>query len=286
MEEEKTILITGGNDGIGKATAMELAKRGHTIILACRNTDKAEAAVKDIKKKSKNEKVSFISCDLASFDSIRQAASHFKAWYDKLDVLINNAGVFTSSLRKSEEGFELQFAVNHLGHFLLTHLLMDELKKSPNPRVVNVSSKAYLSGNIDFDNLRGEKGAEQYDGLRAYTQSKLANVLFTREMARRHPAIDTNALHPGVISTRLGNKNARWYHSLAWWLVSLFTASTKRGARTSTYLATSPEVDGTSGKFFDENQQQRKLSERARNEELAQRLWEESERMVAPVLEA
>lgn len=278
--QDKIVLITGGNDGIGKATAEELARLGATLILACRSRERGEAAAAEIKKETGNERVSVIRCDLAGFDSIRRAAGEFATAHDHLDVLINNAGVFTSELQRTEEGFELQFGVNHLGHFLLTKLLLDRLKSALRPRVVNVSSNSHYGGDIDFHNLRGEKGDPAYSGRRAYAQSKLTNILFTREMARRHPQIDTNALHPGTVKTRLGNKASNWYVSLVWSLIKPFMISRERGAETSVYLASSPEIEGVSGQYFDEKQRRRTPSEKAQDDELARKLWIASEQFV------
>lgn len=275
-----TTLITGGNDGIGRNTALALARRGAHLLLACRNPERGEAAAANIRQQTGNERIQVIPCDLADFGSIRQAAAAVQGGVDHLDVLINNAGVFTTDLQKTTEGFELQFGVNHLGHFLLTHLLLDLLQSAPAPRIVNVSSAAHYGGDIDFGNLRGERGAAAYSGWPAYQQSKLANVLFTRELARRYPGIHSNCLHPGMVRTRFANKDARWYVNLGWTLLKPFMRSVGQGAQTSVYLATSPEVAGISGAYFDQHQNQRRPSSRARDEGLAKKLWEMSEEAV------
>ncbi|MCB0559813.1 MAG: SDR family oxidoreductase [Lewinellaceae bacterium] len=280
MQKQKTVLITGGNDGIGKATANELAQRGFQVLLACRNETKGRLAAEDIRRQTGNERVTFLPCDLASFESIRDAARLFQAQNSQLDVLINNAGVYTSQLAQTEDGIEMQFGVNHLGHFLLTHLLLGPLRQAPEPRVINVSSVAYLRGRIDFNNLRGEKGPGQYDGLQAYARSKLANVLFTRELARRYPEIHSFALHPGAVRTQIGNKHSKWYTSLFWHLLKVLMVTPDKGAGTSVYLATSPEVKDASGLFFDDKQRRRELSEAGRSDALARQLWEVCERMV------
>ncbi len=278
--QDKTVLITGGNAGIGKATAAELARLGAEVILACRSRERGEAAAEEIKKQTGNERLRVIRCDLASFDSIRRAAGEFATAHDQLDVLINNAGVFTTELKRTEEGFELQFGVNHLGHFLLTKLLLDRLKSALRPRVVNVSSASHYGADIDFNNLRGQKGSSAYSGRKAYGQSKLANILFTREMARRHPQVDINALHPGTVRTRFGNKDTKWYVSLVWTLIKPFMISTDKGAETSVYLASSPEIEGLSGQYFDDKQRRRSPSQRAQDDELARKLWMLSEQFV------
>lgn len=278
--QDKTVLITGGNAGIGKSTAMQLSEMGAEVILACRSRARGEAAVQDIMRRTGNNKVSVIHCNLANFDSIRQAAGVYTTKYDRLDVLINNAGVFTTDLKRTEQGFELQFGVNHLGHFLLTKLLLPSLKSSLRPRVVNVSSNSHYRGDIDFNNLRGQKGAASYSGMQAYSQSKLANVLFTREMARRHPQIDCNALHPGTVRTRFANKDSKWYVSLGWTLLKPFMIPKKKGAETSVYLASSPAIEGVSGQYFDDKQRRRNPSEKAQNDDLARKLWNVSEQFV------
>ena len=278
--QDKIILITGGNAGIGKQTALQLSEKGAEVILACRSRARGEAAAQDIMRKTGNNKASVIHCDLASFNSIRRAAGVFVTKYDRLDVLINNAGVFTTDLKRTEEGFELQFGVNHLGHFLLTKALLDHLKSSLRPRVINVASAAHYRGDIDFNNLRGQKGVASYSGMQAYRQSKLANVLFTREMARRHSQIDCNCLHPGTVRTRFANKDSKWYVSLGWTLLKPFMVSKKKGAETSVYLASSPAIEGVSGEYFDDKQRRRNPSEKARDDELARKLWDVSEQFV------
>lgn len=272
---EKIILITGGNDGIGKATAIGLAKMGATVIIACRNAQKAEEAVLDIQKESDNAKVEALSLDLASFDSIRRCAAQFQERYNQLDVLVNNAGVFTSTLQLTEEGYELQFGVNHLGHFLLTHLLLPQLQAAPSPRVVNVSSVGHYRGKIDFNNLRGENST--YIGWNAYTRSKLANVLFTRAFAQRYPHILCNALHPGGVRTNIATKDSGWLVSFVWKTLGFRMVSTEQGAQTSIYLAASPQVAQVSGKYFDEKQHIQTPATLAQDDELAKKLWEYSE---------
>lgn len=270
----KTVLITGGNAGIGKATAIGLAKKGARIILACRNKQKGAKAVEEIINKTGHEKVGLTQCDLASFASIRNAVKEVKAKHEKVDVLINNAGIFMSASQKTQDGFEMQFGVNHLGHFLLTTLLLPMLKEASKPRIVNVSSVAHFHGEIDFENLKGEN--QNYKGLKAYAQSKLANVLFTRELARRYPKILSNCLHPGVVRTNFGCKNSRWYLSLFWhcWRPLMF--SPKRGACTSIHLAASPKVEGISGQYFNERRRICKVAPLAKDDLLANKLWEAS----------
>ena len=175
----------------------------------------------------------------------------------------------------------MQFGVNHLGHFLLTKLLLPQLLAAPAPRVLHVSSRGHFGGSIDWGNLRGERGQEAYQGLAAYAQSKLANVLFARELARRYPQISSNALHPGVVRTSIANKGGNFWISLGWTIGKLFMISEEKGAQTSIYLASSPEVADVSGQYFDENQAQRFPSRKAQDDSLAARLWELSEQFIA-----
>jgi NAD(P)-dependent dehydrogenase (short-subunit alcohol dehydrogenase family) len=278
---DKIVLITGANAGIGRETALALAREGACLVLACRRRDKGEAAARDIARASGNAQVSAIVCDLSDFASIQAAAATFCQRFPRLDVLINNAGVYTSRLRKTAQGIEMQFGVNHLGHFLLTALLLDSLANAGQARVVIVSSLMYLRGFIDFENLRGEKGPDAYNSIRAYAQSKLANVLHSRELARRYPELRVNCLHPGSVRSAFINKHAAWYESLGWTLLKPFMISPRRGARTSVYLASAPQTGEVSGRFFDENQRQRNFSSAAADDELAHRRWKVSERLVA-----
>ncbi len=272
----KIVLITGGNDGIGKHTAIGLARLGAQVIIACRNSEKAANAVAEIRAKTNNDAVSSLPLDLATLDSVRQCAAQFQAQYGYVDVLINNAGLFTSYLQHTTEGFELQFGVNHLGHFLLTQLLLPQLEAAAAPHVINVASHGHYAGAIDFDNLRGEKGAAAYRGLKAYAQSKLANVLFTLEFARRYPHIRCNALHPGGVRTRIANKQGNWLISLGWTVGKLLMISEEAGARTPIYLAADPSAAAFTGLYFDEKQRQRPPAQLAQDEALAKQLWEAS----------
>lgn len=271
----KIVLLTGGNDGIGKATAIGLARMGATVVIACRNMEKAEKALLEIQKESGNSNIHTLPLDLASFDSIRQCAQLFQAKYNKLDVLINNAGLFTSKLQLTKEGYELQFGVNHLGHFLLTQLIFPQLQAAESPRVVNVSSVGHYQGKLNFNNLRGEN--PKYFGWNAYTRSKLANVLFTREFARRYPNITCNALHPGGVRTRIATKDASWLVRTVWNALTYRMVSEEQGAQTSIYLASSPQVATVTGTYFNEIQQMKAPSALAQDDVLAKKLWEYSE---------
>ena len=274
------ILITGGNAGIGKETAIALAKKGHTITIACRNETKAQQAVADIKAASKQQAIHYLPCDLSSFKSVRNCAAAYRQQFGQLDILINNAGLITDKLKLTEDGFELQIGVNHLGHFLLTNSLIDLLEKSAEPRIVTVSSKAHYRAKMNFKTFKGEVGAERYKGMAAYGQSKLANILFTKELARRYPKISSHCLHPGVVSTEIAQKNENkrlW--GFMWKLFSPFMLSTAKGAKTSVYLATSSDALKTNGKYFDK-QKEVAPSALAEDAALAAELWKVSEGLV------
>ena len=274
----KTILITGGNAGIGKSTAEGLVKLGAHVIITSRDLEKGEQALQEIKHSVPDAKIDLFSCDLASFASIHHLAGKVRQKFNRLDVLINNAGLFSSHFQQTREGFEMQFGVNHLGHFLLTKLLMDMLKAAPNPRVINVSSSAHFKGDIDFSSFK--QVSAHYNGFKAYAQSKLANILFTKELARRFANLDCNCLHPGVVRTGIGTKNANLTMSLIWRLWQPFMCTPEKGARTSIYLASAPEVEGVSGKYFHHNQKPCVPARLARSPALAQKLWDISENFV------
>ena len=273
------ILITGGNTGIGKATAIALAKKGAKIIIACRNEGKAKKAVEEIRVAAQQDEVYSLICDLASFDSIRKAAKKYHEEYGQLDILINNAGLFTDNLQFTEDGFELQIGVNHLGHFLWTKLLLELLQKSSEPRIINVSSMAHYKAKVNFNTFKGEIGEDKYKGMAAYGQSKLANVLFTKELAKRHPNVCSHSLHPGVVSTEIVEKHTAWFYSIISKLLSPFMINPTKGAQTSVYLASSKDVLGKNGLYF-EKSKVKEPSDLAKDNGLAQQLWEISERLV------
>uniref|UniRef100_A0A665SXV7 Si:dkey-23o4.6 n=1 Tax=Echeneis naucrates TaxID=173247 RepID=A0A665SXV7_ECHNA len=276
----KTVLITGANTGIGKETSRELAQRGARVVMACRDLTRAERAAEEIRQTTGNGNVVIRHLDLASVYSVRQFAKDFLETEDRLDVLINNAGVMMCPKWLTEDGFETQLAVNHLGHFLLTNLLLPKLKSSTPSRVVNVSSIAHRGGRIDFDDLFF--GRRLYSPLDSYRQSKLANVLFSRELARRlkgpckqrsqtYSQVTTNTdlrscltcptgvgvssfcLHPGVIRTELGRHVQGWFPLLGMLLSipSLLLMKTPhQGCQTSVYCAVTPGLEARSGRYF------------------------------------
>ncbi|HYT01162.1 MAG TPA: SDR family oxidoreductase [Thermoplasmata archaeon] len=261
-------IVTGANSGIGKATALGLARLGGTVVMACRSPTRGEAARAEIVRESGNPHVAVMIVDLASEASVRAFAEEFTRTYPRLDVLINNAGVYTSHREMTEDGLERQFEVNYLSEFLLTHLLLDPLKRSAPSRIVNVSSSAHEGGTIRFDDLQGE---QRYGGFRAYNQSKLAQVLFTRELATRlvGSGVTVNACHPGVIRTNLGMGGA----SPIVRFVRMFFKSPEKGAETPIFLAASPEVEGVTGKYF-AKMQVRTPSRAAQDASVARRLFD------------
>jgi len=263
-------MITGSNSGIGKATAIGLAKMGASVVMVCRDQIKGEAAMAEVKAKSGNESVTLMLADLSSQKSIHQLAKDFADTYQHLHVLVNNAGVHLAKRSVTVDGIETTFAVNHLSYFLLTNLLLGVLKSSAPARIVNVSSKAHYRGHINFDDLQGEK---RYSGFRAYSQSKLANILFTYELAKRliGTGVTANCLHPGVVATNLWRNNSGVL-GLILRIFSPLMQSPEKGARTSIYLASSPEVGGISGKYFVKETEVRSSRE-SYDESISQRLW-------------
>lgn len=270
--DRKKVLITGGTDGIGKVTALELAKLGAHVIIIGRNPQKTEQTVREIREQSNNERVDFLIADLSEQEQVRRVAAEYRHRYDQLHVLINNAGAFFAKRELTGDGLEKTFALNHLAYFLLTHLLLDLLTKSAPARIINVSSAAHFGGRINFDDLNAEKS---YSGWGAYSNSKLMNVLFTYELARRlqGSGVTVNCLHPGFVATQFGKNNGGLI-GLGLSLVQRVGAiSPQQGAETTLYLATSPEVEGITGRYFDQKKavESSKISQ---DDETARRLWE------------
>jgi retinol dehydrogenase 14 len=263
----KVAIVTGANSGIGLVTAQGLADLGAKVVMVCRDRERGAAALKEIKARSGNDGVELMLCDLASRESIGEFAEEFKRTHDRLDVLVNNAGVYLRNRTVVEGNLETTFAVNHLAYFLLTNRLLDVIKRSAPARVVNVSSAAHTYGHMDFDNLQGEKN---YSGVRAYANSKLANVLFTYEMARRLKAtgVTVNCLHPGAVATGIFRALPKFVEAI----IKLVTLSPEKGAETSLHLAASPDVEGMTGKYFVKKTETRSSPE-SYNEDVAQRLW-------------
>ncbi|KAL7735421.1 hypothetical protein ACLKA6_019538 [Drosophila palustris] len=279
-ETGKVVIVTGSNTGIGKETVLELARRGATVYMACRDKKRAEEARLEIIKATSNQNIFFLELDLSSLQSIRKFVVDFKSKENKLDILINNAGVMRCPRMLTKDGFEMQLGVNHMGHFLLTILLLDMLKKSAPSRIVNVSSRAHTRGEINIDDLNSEKS---YHEGTAYSQSKLANILFTRELARRleGTGVTVNSLHPGVVATELGrhmkilnNLFGRLVlRTLLWPLLK----TPRSGAQTTLYAALDPDLNGVTGLYFSDCQPI-KVAPAATDDKIAKLLWEESEK--------
>jgi len=258
--DTKIILVTGATDGIGKQTALELAQMGHRILVHGRNRMKSENVAADIRKMSGNENVEAVVANLTDFKEIKSLAEAIVNGYSRLDVLLNNAGVFENEKVILSNGLERTFMVNHMAPFALTLELSDLLKDTPGARIVNVSSMAQ-SGSIDFDNLNGEK---YFDSYNAYAVSKLENVLFTYKLARmlKETDVTANCLHPGVINTKL--LHAGW---------GMGGASVHQGAQTSIYAAVSPEMEGKSGLYL-VNRKSAKSAALSYDKKVQERLWE------------
>ncbi|MGB0523702.1 MAG: SDR family oxidoreductase [Flammeovirgaceae bacterium] len=267
----KRCLITGANSGIGKATAIQLAQQGAQIIMACRNPIKAEEAKKEVIFRSGNERVEVMLVDFAKQDEIRALADEFKSKYQQLDILVNNAGIIADQRKVTQEGYELTFAVNHLGYFLVTNLLLEELKASPSARIINVSSEAHRMGKINFDDLHLER---DYSNIKAYSNSKLANILFTHELAKKlkETPVTVNALHPGVVNSNFAENSSMFLKTMMV-LARPFMVSIEKGAETSIYLASSEEVAGISGRYF-VRKKAKAPSADASNPALAKKLWD------------
>lgn len=265
----KRILITGGNSGIGLVAATELAKMGAELVLACRNSEKTVAALGQINAVAAIPAVN-LPVELASLQSVRELAAAYLAHYDRLDVLINNAGIFPSKQQFTEEGFEMQFGVNHLSHFLLTNLLLDVIKTSAPARIITVTSMLHKRGKLDFDSFRG---FEKYSAQAAYNQSKLANVVFGVDLAQRlaDTGVTSNVLHPGGVNTDIV-RDVPW---LVRKLLSLVFISPEKGAETTIMLASDPDLADVTGKYYNQG----KLDDYATladDAETRQRLWDVS----------
>ena len=267
-------MITGGTNGIGKETAVGLAQKGYQIIIIGRDPERTEAAVKEIKIRSDNQRVSYFNADFSQLSDVRKLADDFLRRYETLNVLINTAGFISRKRILTKEGFESQWAVNYLSPFLLTHLLLDRLKKNAPSRIVNVSAKAHEWGQIDFNDLQRE---HKYSGLKMYSQCKLASNMFTFELSRHleDGHVTVNCLHPGIIRTGFDvGAMSRFFT-----LFRPFFQSTEKGARTSIYLATSPEVDRVTGKYF-ANKKVKKSAKRSMERDAQKKLWELSMKQV------
>ncbi len=274
--DHRIYMVTGANSGIGKETAKGLAKMGATVVMVCRDRGRGEAAMAEIKAESGNQAVELMLADLSSLAAVRQLAEDFTDRYRQLHVLVNNAGTYFTKRHVTVDGLETTFVVNYLAPFLLTNLLLETLKGSASARVVNVVGAYHAKGKIDFDDLQGER---DYNGARANNQAKLALVLFTYELARKleGTGVTANCLHPGAVATNLVEKDKDYptFLRLAYKLFKPFARSPEKGAETSIYLASSPDVEGITGKYF-VNKKAKPSSPESYDTALAARLWEVS----------
>jgi len=274
----RTVLVTGASGGIGKATAVGLARLGARVGITGRDTARAEAAAADIRAASNNAAVDAFAADLSSQAEVRRVASEVLGRYPRLDVLVNNVGGFWAHRHVTADGLEHTFALNHLAPFLLTNLLLDRLKASAPARVITVSSGAHTAGRLDFDDLQGE---QKYSGQRAYNASKLANVMFTYELARRlqGSGVTANVLHPGVVRTSFGAEDQAAFFTILSPLIRPFLKTTAQGAATSIYLASSPQVEGVTGQYFADGKP-KQSSKSSYDTGVARRLWKVSADLV------
>ena len=278
----KVVVVTGSNIGIGLETAVGVAEQGATTILACRNQAKAEAAAQQVTQRTWNDDVHVVPLDLADLASVRKAADEITTRWDRLDVLVNNAGGTWSQRQHTAQDFEYTFGVNHLGHFYLTNLLLDRLRASTPSRVVNLTSVGHHAafGGMRFDDLQSEK---RYEGMEVYCRSKLANVLFTRQLAKRldGSGVTANAVHPGPVRSGFGmDGDLTGVMGIGMRLVRPFEISPRRGAKTSIYVATSPDVADKTGLYWVRSKPGH-MSRHAKDDAAAVQLWDESERLLA-----
>jgi NAD(P)-dependent dehydrogenase (short-subunit alcohol dehydrogenase family) len=275
--KERTCLVTGASSGIGRAAALALAELGASLVLVCRDRSRGEAVAGEIRRRGGSEPTLLLA-DLSSQRQIRQVAKDFLALGRPLHVLLNNAGVVELHRSVTEDGLERTFAVNHLGYFLLTALLLERLRASAPARIVSVASDAhhYAGGRLDFDDLQSER---RYGAMRVYGKSKLANILFTRELARRleGSGVTATCLHPGFVGSNFARNNG-WLGNLAMTLGRPFARSPEKGAETAVFLCASPEVEGITGQYFFDGRPRWPKSW-AQNDADARRLWEVSERL-------
>ena len=274
----KIILVTGATNGIGKIAARELARLGATVIVAGRNPAKTEQTVQEIKTATGSDRVDHAIADLSLMSGVHSLAQQVQNRYERLDVLLNNAGGIFNERQMTAEGLEQTFALNHMNYFLLTHLLHDLLKRSAPARVINVSSDAHRSIRaLDLDELQNPK---RYVGFAAYGRSKLANIMFTYELARRWvgTGITANALHPGTVSTGFGMNNKGLLNQVMLRVFKMFAMPDEQGAQTSIYLASSPEVASVNGKYFAKSVPVAS-SEASYDEEMQRQLWALSEKI-------
>jgi len=267
----KVCLVTGATDGIGKVSARVLAELGAKVIIVGRNPEKSAIVLAELRSISGNENIDLLMADLAVMQEVRDLAEQVISRYDRLDVLLNNAGGYFTKHKITSDGLEMTFALNHMSYFLLTNKLMELLKYSAPARIVNVSSDAHYGVDIEFDNLNGE---QEYKARKAYQKSKLANVLFTYELLKKVPAdITVNCLHPGFVATNFGHNNGGFFGPVLKIAQRISAIDPEEGAKTSIFLCSAPEVKGVSGKYFYKCQP-KTSSRESRNMDTGKRLWQ------------
>jgi NAD(P)-dependent dehydrogenase (short-subunit alcohol dehydrogenase family) len=273
----KTVLITGASAGVGLQNAIGLAKLGAEVIMVGRDEGRTAQAAALVKSQTGNPAISYLLADLSSQKDVRKLAREFKDKYKKLDVLLNNAGAIFLTRKVSVDGYEMSLALNHLNYFLLTDLLLDLVKAGPAGRIVSVASRAHYRGHVNFDDLQSQHG---YNGMRVYSMSKLMNVLFTYELARRLQGtnVTANCLHPGFVASNFAGNNGWWVRFGMAFMSGRI--SVEEGAKCSIYLASSPDVQGMSGKYFNYDMKETRSSEESYDEAEAKRLWDMSEQLV------
>ena len=268
-------IVTGANSGMGKATVAALADKGYEVVMLCRDEKRGMAAYDEILSENSNRKIQLMLCDLGNYSSIRLFVNQYTKEHQNLDLLVNNAGFISLDRQETDEGVERQFGINHLGHFLLTNLLIPLMPEGS--RIVVVASGAHKAGKIHFDNINLTHG---YNVVKAYGQSKLANVLFTREMAKRlqDKRITINCCHPGAVATNMGVSRDTGFGKTITGMLKPFFQTPEEGARTAIYLATSPDVSGITGEYFYKCEVA-KSSKRSKDMELAKHLYDVSAKM-------
>lgn len=275
----KVCLVTGATSGIGKVTAAALATQGAEVIITGRNRQKTETTVRQIKTETGNEAIQYLLADFSDLEQVRDLASTFNERSSRLDVLVNNAGSFFNTRQSTSYGVEMTFLVNHLAPFLLTNLLLETIQDCAPARIINVSSDAHKYGTLNFDDLGFKRG---YAGMKAYARSKLANVLFTYEAVRRlgESGVTVNALHPGHVATDIWRTNFSIIGPALKRIMGLFALTPEQGADNSIYLASSPEVEGVTGKYF-VMREPAESSPVSYDQEIARKLWEISENLTS-----
>lgn len=278
MPESKICVITGSNSGIGKYTTIDLARRGYEIIMLVRDSEKSRNALEEIKKASGSSSIQIIYTELSNFESIKKSAEEINKKISKIDLLINNAGVFKRREEKTQEGYELTIAVNYLAPFFLTKLLLPLVEKGGNSRIINLSSELYKNGKVHLDNRFSDR---KFDGSKAYANSKLLIIYFTKSLAKHlsNTAVTVNAVHPGVIGTDVFREYPKWLGKL----LNMFISTPEQGAYPSIYLATSESVKGLSGQYFYKTNV-KKTDPIANDEALADKIWKSTEEIVDSII--